>query len=154
MLQVTNMIIEHLSIVGCGMKHISTSNHGNNNYISVYSTICIQNCIDIFLMDVNISNSTGIGLLMYHTNGLVHIKRCIFTNNTLSPLHSKANGSDYETSGGGIHTEFTNCPPGVAPCDCNDNHYNNNLKYIINHCIFEGNAVTFGHKNHKKVFPL
>ena len=37
-----------------------------------------------------------------------------------------------------------------ASCDCNENHYNNNLKYIINHCIFEGNAATFGHKNHKK----
>ena len=92
---------------------------------------------------------------MYDNSGLVDIKRCIFTNNTLSPLHSKASGYDNETGGGGIHIEFTNCPPGdIASCDCNENHYNNNLKYIINHCIFEGNAATFGHKNHINVFPL
>ena len=111
LLQVKNIIIDHLSIVGCGMKHISTNYHEKHNFISVYSAICIQNSTDIFLMDVNISNSTGIGLLKYHTNGLVDIKRCIFTNNTLSPLHSKASGYDNETSGGGIYIEFTNYPP-------------------------------------------
>ena len=136
------------------MKHISTNYHEKHNFISVYSAICIQNSTDIFLMDVNISNSAEIGLLKYHTNGLVDIKRCIFTNNTLSPLHSKASGYDNETSGGGIHIEFTNCPPWLASCDCKENHYNNNLKYIINHCIFEGNTAPFGHNNHKKVFPL
>ena len=91
-----------MSIVGCEMKHISKSYHGKHNFISVHSALCIKNSTDIFFMDVNISNSTGIGLLMYDTSRLVNVTWRTLKNNTLSPLDAKASGNDNETSGGQV----------------------------------------------------
>ena len=133
-LQVSNITINHLSIVGCGMKHISTSYHGKGNFISVRSAVFIQESTNVVLVSVNISYSTGIGLLMYDTNGLVKITESSFISNKLDSLDS--NGI-----GGGIYVEFTECPPGVESCNSHDNPYNNNSKYIIDHCTFEGNAA-------------
>ena len=151
-IQVRNLIIDHLIIVGCGMRHTSTSYYEKEKFISIYSALFIQNSSDIFLMNVNISDSTGIGLLMYDTSGLVNITRCNFTHNKLSPLDSKAISTDNETSGGGIHIEFTNCTPGIASCDSNGNIYNTHSKYIINQCTFDGNAATYGHKSHEEKY--
>ena len=141
-LRVRNLTIEHLSIVGCGMSHITSNYHGKGNFISVLSAMFIQNSTIIFLIDLNISNSTGIGLLIYDTSGIVNITRCTFTNNKLDSLHPNA-------SGGGIHIEFTKCTPGVASCDSNENYGNKNSKYIIDHCTFERNAATYGYNRSK-----
>ena len=86
---------------------------------------------------------------MYDTSGQVNIIWCTLTNNTLSPLDAKASGNDNETSGGGIYIEFTNCPPGVASCDSNENIF---FKYIINYHVFEGSAAIFGYKNHEQKY--
>ena len=141
-LRVSNLTIEHLSIVGCGMKHVTSSYHGRGNFVSVHSAMFIQNSTNVFLVDFNISNSTGIGLLIYDTSGIVNITRCTFTNNKLDSLHPNA-------SGGGIHIEFTKCTPGVASCDSHENAYNKYSKYIIAHCTFEGNAATYGYNRSK-----
>ena len=141
-LRVSNLIIEHLSIVGCGMSHITSNYHRKGNYSFIRSAVYIQNSTNIILVGFNISNSTGIGLLIYDTNGLVNITRCTFTNNKLDPLHPNA-------SGGGIHIEFTECTPGVASCDSHENTYNKNSKYIIDHCTFEGNAATYVYNKSK-----
>ena len=137
-LRVSNLTIEHLSIVGCGMSHITSNYHRKGNYSFVRSAVYIQNSTNIILVGYNISKSTGIGLLIYDTSGLVKITRCTFTNNKLDSLHPNA-------SGGGIHIEFTECAPGVASCDSHENTYNKNSKYIIDHCTFKGNNATYGH---------
>ena len=77
-LQVHNLTIDHLSIVGCGMSHNSTSYLKKGKFISVYSAMYIQNSTGILFTSVNVSNSTGIVLLMYDTSGLVKIARSIF----------------------------------------------------------------------------
>ena len=141
-LRVHNLTIDHLSIVGCGMKHVTSSYNERENLISVHSAMFIQNTTNVFLVEFNISNSTGIGLLVYDTNGLVNITRCTFKNNKLDSLHPYA-------SGGGIHIEFTNCTPGVTSCDSNENTYNKNSNYIIDNCTFIGNAATYGYNRSK-----
>ena len=139
-LRVHNLTIEHLSIVGCGMKHISSSYHGKGYFISVYSAIFIQNSTNIFLVSVNISYSIGIGLLMYDTGGLVNITQSVFTSNKLDSLDPKG-------IGGGIHIEFTECTPGLVLCDSHDNPYNEASKYIIDHCTFKDNAATYSYRS-------
>ena len=141
-LQVSNLTIEHLNIVGCGMKHITSSYHGRGNFVSVHSAMFIQNSTNVFLIGFNISNSTGIGLLIYDTSGIINITRCTFTNNKLDSQYPNA-------SGGGIHIEFTECTPGVASCDSQENTYNNNSKYIIDQCTFEGNAASYDYNKSK-----
>ena len=125
------------------MKHISSSYDERENLISVRSAMFVQNTTNVFLVGFNISNSNGIGILVYDTSGLVNITRCIFTNNKLSLRHPNANG------GGGIHIEFTKCTPGVTPCDSNQNTYNKNSKYIIDNCTFVGNAATYRYSRSK-----
>ena len=141
-LRVRSLTIDHLSIVGCGMKCITSNYHGIGNFISVRTAMYIQNSTNVFLVGFKISNSTGIGLLVYDTNGLVNITRSTFTNNKLDSLHPNA-------SGGGIHIEFTNCTPGVALCDSKENAYNKNSKYIIDNCAFVGNAATYRYSRSK-----
>ena len=135
-LRVRDLIIEHLNVTGCGMKHSSTSYlDGKRNFISIHSAMFIQNSTNIFITNVNISNSTGIGLLMYDTNGSVNFTESIFANNRLEP----------NLGGGGIHIEFTECTTGLASCNSRDNSYNKNSKYIIDHCTFEGNTATYAY---------
>ena len=64
-LRVRDLIIEHLQIMGCGMEHISTNFIGKGNFLFVHMAIFIQNSTNITLVSVNISSSTGIGLLIY-----------------------------------------------------------------------------------------
>ena len=140
-LQVRGLIIDHLRIVECGMKHISSSYHGKGYFISVYSAIFIQNSTNISLVGVNVSYSIGIGLiLMYDTRGLVNITQSIFTSNKLDSLDPKG-------IGGGIHIEFTECTPGLVLCDSHGNLYNEDSKYTIAHCTFEDNAATYSYKS-------
>ena len=142
-LRVHNLAINHLSIVGCGMKQNTSSYHGRGKFISVRSAMFIQNTTNIILVDFNISNSTGIGLLVYDTSGLVNITKCTFANNKLDSQHPNA-------SGGGIHIEFTKCTAGVTSCDSKENTHNKNSKYIIDNCNFLGNAATYSYNRTKE----
>ena len=144
-LRVHNLTIDHLSIVGCGMKRITSNYHGIGNFISVHTAMYIQNSTNVLLVGFKISDSTGIGLLVYDTSGLVNITRCTFMNNKLDSQHSNA-------SGGGIHIELTNCTPGVISCDSKENTYNKNSKYIIDNCTFIGNAATYSYSRSKEEY--
>ena len=72
-IRVRNLIITKISIVGCGMKHITTNHIGAGKYIFVRSAVFIQNSTNISLNHMAISESNGIGLLLYDTNGFVNI---------------------------------------------------------------------------------
>ena len=135
-LRARGLSVDHLSIVGCGMNHTST-NYNRKKFISIRSALFVQNSTNISLASINIASSTGIGLLMYDTNGLVKIAKCIFTSNKLHSSSHKIVG------GGGIDIEFTKCTPGLSLCDY-VNPYNRDSRYIIDRCTFEGNAATYG----------
>ena len=55
-IQVKNLTIEHLNIIGCGMKHVSTSTSNNGEFITHLSALYIQNSTNLLLSSVNISN--------------------------------------------------------------------------------------------------
>ena len=137
--RVRNLIITNISIVGCGMKHISTNYIGAGKYIIVRSALYIQNSTNIFLDNVNISESNGIGLLIYDTNGSVNITKTYFINNTLNSSEQ----SEHFTGGGGIYIEFTECPPGVTQCNSTSNTFNKLANYTIDNCVFEGNVANY-----------
>ena len=141
-LRARGLSIDHLSIVGCGMEHTSTNYlNYSKDFISIHSALFIQNSTNISLESINIAGSIGIGLLMYDTNGLVKITKCIFASNKLH--------SNKCAGGGGIRIEFTNCTPGLSLCDHYSNPYNRDSKYIIDQCTFEGNAATYAGCNNK-----
>ena len=138
-LRVTNLVITNISIVGCGMKHVTTNRIGSGKFIFVRSAMFIQNSTDIFLDNLTISESNGIGLLVYDTNGLVTITKSSFINNSLDSLEQ----SKLLMGGGGIYIEFTECTPGTVLCDSTSNCFNKLTKYTIDQCVFEGNAASY-----------
>jgi len=108
-LQVTNLVIDHVNIMGCGMKHNSTE-FGKEKFITVRSALYIQNSTNISLYNMSISNSNGIGLLMYDTNGTVNITGTSFISNKLDTKEQETPTA----GGGGIYIHFTNCTPGLV----------------------------------------
>ena len=78
-----NLTIEHLTIVGYGMKHINTSAEDIKEKLIVFhSALFVQNSTDISLNGVNFFDNNGIGLSLYDTNGTVTIKFSFHSNNT------------------------------------------------------------------------
>ena len=138
-LRVTNLVITNISIVGCGMKHITTNHIGAGKFITVRSALFIQNSTNISLDNITISESNGIGLLVYDTNGSVNITKSSFVNNNLNSSEQRR----FFTGGGGIYIEFTECTPGITLCDSSSNYFNKLTNYVIDHCVFEGNAAIY-----------
>ena len=138
-LRVANLIIINISIVGCGMKHITTNHIGAGRFITVRSALFIQNSTNISLNNIKISESNGIGLLVYDTNGSVSITKSSFMNNNLNLSEQRK----FFTGGGGIYIEFTECTPGTVQCDSSSNYFNKLTKYTISQCVFEGNAAIY-----------
>ena len=136
-LRVKDLIIDHLTIVGCGMKHNSTSYLPGKRFILIPSALFIQNSTNISMANVNISNSTGIGVLIYDTNGTVSFTESFFINNKLEP----------NLGGGGIHIEFTECTTGQLLCNSRNNLYNKKSKYLIDRCTFENNSATYANES-------
>ena len=137
--RVRNLIITNISIVGCGMKHNSTNHIEAGKFITVRSAVFIQNSTNIILDKVAISESNGIGLLVYDTNGIVNFTKSLFIDNSLN-LYEQ---SKLFTGGGGVYIEFTECTPGVTQCDSASNYFNKLTKYTIDQCIFEGNSAIY-----------
>ena len=138
-LRVTNLVITNISIVGCGMKHVSTNHIGAGKFITVRSALFIQNSTNVSLDNVTISESNGIGLLVYDTNGSISITKSLFINNSLNSLEQ----SKSFTGGGGIYIEFTECTPGIMPCNSSSNYFNKLTNYTIDYCVFEGNTAVY-----------
>ena len=138
-LRVTNLVITNISIVGCGMKHVSTNHIGAGKFITVRSALFIQNSTNVSLDNVTIFESNGIGLLVYDTNGSVSITKSSFINNNLNLSEQRK----FLTGGGGIYIEFTKCAPGIMLCNSSRNYFNKQNKYIIDDCVFEGNAAIY-----------
>ena len=139
--RVRNLVIANISIVGCGMKHVTTNHVGNRKFIKVHSALFIQNSTNISLDNITISESDGVGLLVYDTNGSVNITESSFINNRVN--QKKGSG------GGGVYIEFTECTPGLTQCNSSDNLLNSLTKYTIYRCIFQDNAAIIGSKPKK-----
>ena len=129
---VRNLTIEYLTIIGCGMRHVSTSystNDTKRNLIVFNSALynIIQNSTNIFLNNVSISDSDGLGLCFYDTNGIVTIANSFFIHNF---LRNKNSTVEFGDGGGGVYIEFTKCTPGVTTCDPHSNLHNSHSRYI------------------------
>ena len=138
---VTNLTIEHLTILGCAMNHTSTSRISlKEDFIVFHSALFIQNSTNVFLNYINISDSDGIGLSFYDTNGRVTIENSFFIHNLLrfENITAKVVGG-----GGGIYIEFTKCSPGQIACDPHSNLRNSDSAYLVKNCTFERNLGFF-----------
>ena len=139
--RVTDLVIHHLNITGCGMKHVSTSQIKVGHFITFRSALFIQNSTNVTIDHVNMFSNNGIGVLIVDTNGVVCVSSCTFVGNTINKEEQVLNF----TGGGGMSIEFTECSPGVTTCDSYDNQYNSNSNYTIYQCSFKNNSAIYNY---------
>ena len=143
-IQVNNLTIEHLNIIGCGMKHVSTSTSNNGEFITHLSALYIQNSTNLLVSSVNISNSNGTGLSIVDTNGTINIINSFFNSNRVTV---PAELSTILSGGGGIYIEYTECAPGVRNCDSSDYQFANNSVITVDNCVFDQNRAWYNFSN-------
>ena len=139
-IQVKNLTIEHLNIIGCGMKHVSTSTSNNGEFITHLSALYIQNSTNLLLSSVNISSSNATGLSIVDTNGTITIINSFFIANRIT---IPAELSTIISGGGGIYIEYTECAPGVRDCNSSDYVFANNSVINVENCIFDQNRALY-----------
>ena len=142
-IQIKNLTIEYLNIIGCGIKHTSSSTSNNGEFITHLNALYVQNSTDLLVSNVNISNSNGTGLSIVDTNGTINIIDSFFSNNILT---IPAELGTILSGGGGIYIEYTECAPGVRGCSSHYKFANNSI-IIIENCVFERNHALYDFTN-------
>ena len=139
----SGIAVKNLKLENCGSEHNSTTQSEILGVVRITPLRCavfIINCSNFKLEDVHISNSDGLGLVLYDTSGVVEVIDSVFYNNSLKQKDGTVGG------GGGMYVEFTVCMPGVYCTDFDSKTENTravgNL-YKIKNCTFHKNSAYF-----------
>ena len=122
---VKNLTLNNLTFTGCG----STWTWGKKRYSSALRLHC---CYHIYIRNLLITKSKGIGLTITRHNGGIHIIRSNFTGNVIQ----KEIADVYKIKGGGgvYIAEFQGCQrPNCSPPG--------NVSFEFEHCIFSNNIA-------------
>ena len=137
----TNILMENLSFVGCGARHLSTSRNFTSSslpYLHFQVALLFLVSKDITLTKINVHSSNGTGVAFLNAIGDVKIMDSMIVNNT-------ANGTGNLPGGGGIYVEFTPCITPAINCESElSNTYISNATYNITCCQFDGNEASTG----------
>ena len=85
-----NITIKNIKIHSCGALQDSITKPDDK----MQSAIFVNTCNNIQLINVDVINSNGTGIVLYNPSGVVHLDMCYFINNSLSSV-------DPPTIGGG-----------------------------------------------------
>ena len=134
----TNIVMENLSFVGCGARHLSTSRNFTSSslpYLHFQVALLFLVSKDITLTKINVHSSNGTGVAFLNAIGDVKITDSMIVDNT-------ANGTGNLLGGGGIYVEFTPC---ITPAiNCESELHISNATYNITGCQFDGNEASTG----------
>ena len=140
----TNILMENLSFVSCGARHLSTSRNFTSSYLScLHFQVALLFLVseDITLTKINVHSSNGTGVAFLNAIGDVMITDSMIVNNT-------ANGTGNLPGGGGIYAEFSQCITPAMTCKSElSNTYISNATYNITGCQFDGNEASTGEFN-------
>ena len=104
--------VNDVTFIGCGAIHNSTSrNFSDTSYSLVLMkyqvALYFELCLDITMVNVNISNSNGTGLVFIDSVDRIRITDAWFVTNTVTRATA---------GGGGVYVEFSECKPGNVSC--------------------------------------
>ena len=146
----TNILMENLSFVGCGARHLSTSKNFTSSslpYLHFQVALLFLVSEDITLTKINVHSSNGTGVAFLNVIGDVMITDSMIVNNT-------ANGTGNLPGGGGIYVEFTPCITPAMNCESElSNTYISNATYNITGSQFDGNEASTGEFDIAHHFP-
>ena len=144
---VSNITIKGVWFFQCGMLQNSTScdtSTGCNKNLEFQAGLYFILCMDIFFDRVWVTNSPGIGVVIYSSAGENTFQYCNFSNN-------KVDNSGVDLGGGGLYLEFSYCLPEVEGTLVRGNCYddpnvsdydNSNATYLFSDCYFTDNHAT------------
>ena len=137
---VSNISIVNISFVGCGADHSSTSTNSSSDadlFLIYSAALYFVNCADVIMDRVNVSQSVGVAIQFYATQGVNSITSCNLVDNN-SP--EGVNGIS-----GGLYIEYPHCLPNSSGNSCSplENAVNNSL-FTIKDCLFSNNYASTG----------
>lgn len=109
---IESLSISNISIQNCGALHAT------NTTVVYIAALYFESCANVCIMDTEVLNNNGIGVIMRNVRGNVTIMKTIVKNNRVT----EKNG------GGGMYIELNICP-------CS------NSVYKIDNCTFSGNQA-------------
>ena len=122
--QSENIEMRNVSMIGCGALQNSTSINSRADsiqYLQVHVAVQFDSCRDVSMHFVLVNRSTGLGIAIYNSVGMIHIDNCYFLQN----------GKSLESyGGGGLTIEFSNA------------HSSANLSIVST--VFEDNMANSG----------
>ena len=135
----TNILMENLSFVGCGARHLSTSRDFTSSslpYLHFQVALLFLVSENIILTRINIYSSNGTGVAFLNVVGDVMITDSMIVDNTAT--------STGLPGGGGIYVEFSPCiTPALSNCESGlSNTYTSNATYNITGCQFSRNEAS------------
>ena len=93
--------LRNVSMIGCGALQNSTSINSKTDsihYLQVHVAVQFDGCRDVSMHFVQMNRSTGLGIAIYNSVGMIHIDNCYFLQN----------GKSLESyGGGGLTIEFS-----------------------------------------------
>ena len=147
----TSITIKHVWFYGCGVLQNSTSTHiagdqsssSEHEFLLFHAGLYFLLCKNLLLYHVWVTNSTGVGVVMYSTVGKNVLSYCNFSSNKVpDDMKSVFSG------GGGLYLEFSFCLPGnfsrynstSDKCYVPKEYVSDSVYHIFN-CIFMNNTA-------------
>ena len=110
----SNLEFSNFVVRNCGAKHLSTSSFSKMEPFRVLSTaLFLREAKDVIINNITITDSKGIGAVIYDVGGNVKITNTNFLKNTAKITYGSIFDEshaefDSTLSGGGLYIEFTN----------------------------------------------
>ncbi|XP_065895415.1 uncharacterized protein [Dysidea avara] len=119
--------------IGAGLTFFNVDQLTLANFTLLGGGKIMNNCTDVTIDGLMITNSTGTGMAMFDASGKIEIINSIFQYN-------RALETEEFPGGGGAYITFTYCKPGVTqPCNVS---VTQNSIYNVHNCTFLSNAAT------------
>ena len=142
----SNITIKNILFSGCGAIHNSTSRNFTSkpfSFLQFHASLYFLFCKDVFLYQIEVSSSNGIGVIMYSTGGTNSIQYSNFSSNTENNLAYPG--------GGGLYIEFPYCVPSDLGCSNRPSYipteYQSGSHYEIYSCLFHNNTADITDQN-------
>ena len=135
----TNLTISDLTLFNCSQSRPSTSigNVSEFHTVPFLVGLYIWRCRDVVIENFHISETNGVGLVLYETGGRVSINSSVFHHNGIP---ESATGS-LQYGGGGVNVEFPYCPPGhYEDEECGEEF--SDAEYMFINCNFTNNTAS------------
>ena len=118
-----SITMKNLKMVCCGALHNSIIKHSEDK---MQSGVFVDTCNNIQLINVDVIDSNGTGIVLYNPSGVVHLDMCNFINNSLSSVDPPAIG------GGGLVIEADDVTT-IFNCSITNSNFTNNT-YTAKNC--------------------